>query len=376
MTMAQQYANGVQNLNAQNPAKAKVGVADPAPRSDGSNLTWITQARMADLVQEKLAHAVKLVNPHRVIITPYGEQIRAFDYQLVVNPGKGGPEEWRLAKSYGLGPIGKEADIPGMMENVDTDAVAQKLAKWTNESGVHDSKMAGLQTLITGLTMLPGVGAVDAAVNGQYVDATISAIGDLALLGGLAVKVGGKAVGAAKTVVAAAKAVEGVVRFRAVQGTIAVVRLGQAGYAVMQGDNGKAAAYLGEAILRILGVAYTRVAPIRFPSLPAVGHSRALTAADLGLGSGVQRLAGTVSVRGTTVTVRVENIAIAQAARGQTSMFSVMENLRGMARQGGMQNLVIEGVSVGNPDLAAILIQRYGATVTPQRTLVANIPLN
>jgi hypothetical protein len=101
-----------------------------------------------------------------------------------------------------------------------------------------------------------------------------------------------------------------------------------------------------------------------------------LTGADLGIETGLERLAGRVSVRGTEMTVRVENIVVSEAARGQTSMFSVMENLRGMARQGGMQTLVIEGVSVGNADLAQILIHRYGATYTPQRTLVARIPLN
>jgi hypothetical protein len=48
------------------------------------------------------------------------------------------------------------------------------------------------------------------------------------------------------------------VRFQAVEGAIAVTRLGQAGYAVYESENGRAAGYVGEALLRIFGVAYAR----------------------------------------------------------------------------------------------------------------------
>src|SRR5207245_1491993 len=60
---------------------------------------------------------------------------------------------------------------------------------------------------------------------------------------------------------ALARANTALVRFRAVEGAIAVVRVGQAGYAILQGENGEAAGYLGEAALRIFGVAYARRMP-------------------------------------------------------------------------------------------------------------------
>ena len=47
------------------------------------------------------------------------------------------------------------------------------------------------------------------------------------------------------------------VAFQAVEGTVAVARVGQAGYAIMNDDEGRAAGYLGEAVLRIFGVRYT-----------------------------------------------------------------------------------------------------------------------
>ena len=85
--------------------------------------------------------------------------------------------------------------------------------------------------------------------------------------------------------------------------------------------------------------------------VPVHGQSRPLTASDLGLAEGaVERLAGRVSVRGQQMTVRVENIRIAESMRGQQSLAGMLNNLRTIARQGGMNRLVIEGVSVGNPD--------------------------
>ena len=101
-----------------------------------------------------------------------------------------------------------------------------------------------------------------------------------------------------------------------------------------------------------------------------------MTASDLGLAEdAVERLAGRVSVRGQQMTVRVENIRIAKSMQGQQSLASMIDNLRTIARQGGMNRLVIEGVSIENPDLAHVLVRRFGGTYTPQRTIVINLPL-
>lgn len=110
--------------------------------------------------------------------------------------------------------------------------------------------------------------------------------------------------------------------------------------------------------------------------VPVHGQSRPLTASDFGLAEGaVERLAGRISVRGQQMTVRVENIVVAEGMRGQQSLASAINNLRTMARQGGMNRLTIEGVSVGNADLARILARRYGGTYTPQRTIIINLPI-
>jgi hypothetical protein len=66
---------------------------------------------------------------------------------------------------------------------------------------------------------------------------------------------------------------------------------------------------------------------------------------------------------------------IPQGARGQQSLASVITRLSEVAKASGAEKLTIEGVSVNNPRLAEILISRYGASFTPQKTLVFSIPL-
>jgi hypothetical protein len=73
--------------------------------------------------------------------------------------------------------------------------------------------------------------------------------------------------------------------------------------------------------------------------------------------------------------VRIENIVITENMRGQQSLASMINRLKLMARQGGMNRLVIEGVQVGNNNLARILVRRYGGIYTPQRTIVINITI-
>ena len=98
---------------------------------------------------------------------------------------------------------------------------------------------------------------------------------------------------------------------------------------------------------------------------------RPLVAADLGIAdNAVERLVGRIIVQDQLMTVRIENIRIFENMQGQDSVTDVMSKLLAVARQGGMECLVIEGVGVGNSRLARILINRYGAAFTPQRTLV------
>ncbi|WP_406694931.1 hypothetical protein V5E97_28205 [Singulisphaera sp. Ch08] len=109
--------------------------------------------------------------------------------------------------------------------------------------------------------------------------------------------------------------------------------------------------------------------------VPVHRQSRPLTVSDLGLGEGVvERLAGRVYVRGQQMTVRVENIRIAEGIQGQQSLASMINNLRTIARQGDMNRLFIERVSVGNVRLAQVRTRRFGGIITPQRNSVINEP--
>ena len=104
--------------------------------------------------------------------------------------------------------------------------------------------------------------------------------------------------------------------------------------------------------------------------------TRRLTAADLGLeDEAVEYLAGSVSTADTQMIVRVENIQIFKGIRGQRSFGGMLDHLRAFARRSGMDRLVIEGLSIGNPQLAGILVRRYGGAYTPQRTIVVYLSL-
>jgi RHS repeat-associated protein len=232
------------------------------PTDDGSNLQWITQEKMKDLVDNKLAREVKVgVKSHRIIITAYGSQIRAFDYKLDVNPAKGGDREWAFARTYGFGNITDEADLESQLNNVNNEEVATRLAKNTDREAMVAGELSGLNFLLTAITLIPGGSSAEAIDRGDYVDAVVSFIGDVALLGSFwekGVSKAAKAGKGAKTASDLAKSNRALLSFQAIEGTIAVARLGQAGYAIANDEEGKAAAYFGEALLRIFGVAYAR----------------------------------------------------------------------------------------------------------------------
>jgi hypothetical protein len=110
--------------------------------------------------------------------------------------------------------------------------------------------------------------------------------------------------------------------------------------------------------------------------LPPSGRSRPLTAADLGLPDvAVEHLGGSLSVRGQRLTVRLESIEISRPMRGRIPLARVVDRLSEVARLGGMSELVIEGVSVGNMRLSSVLVRRFRAVLTSQRTLVISLSL-
>lgn len=125
--------------------------------------------------------------------------------------------------------------------------------------------------------------------------------------------------------------------------------------------------------------ATTRPVPTTRPSAqpPASGTQRPLTPQDIGINpAAIELLAGSIGRRGNTVTVQVQNIKIPKNSRGKFgSPFDVLDQLAANARSCGATHLKIQGLSVGNAELAKVLTARYGFEYTPQRTLELTIPL-
>jgi hypothetical protein len=116
------------------------------------------------------------------------------------------------------------------------------------------------------------------------------------------------------------------------------------------------------------------VASGSFP-IPNSGKLARLTPDHLGLPKG-STLTGSVSRRGNEVLVRIEKVEIPEEVRDGRSLVAVIAQIREAAKSAGATKLTFEGVSVGNRRLADILVRRYGANYTPQRTLVFEVPLN
>jgi hypothetical protein len=196
--------------------------------------------------------------PYRVLITPYGDGIRAFVYTLDVNPAAFGERQWRLAATFpfgqGLGATPQQ--LQTRLANVDTAEVARRLVKATQDTGLAQANLARLNTVIAVINMVPGGATADAIDRKDYVDAVISFVGDVATVGSFRAALQAKR--AVNAGLAATRANQALVRFQAIDGAVALARVGQSGYAVLQGENGKAAGYMGEALLRIFGIAYTR----------------------------------------------------------------------------------------------------------------------
>jgi hypothetical protein len=102
-----------------------------------------------------------------------------------------------------------------------------------------------------------------------------------------------------------------------------------------------------------------------------------LTPQDIGISPfAIDALAGSIARRGNTVIVQIQNIQIPKGSRGkQGSPLDVLDQLAANARSCGATHLKVQGLSVGNPELARILTLRYGFEYTPQRALELTIPL-
>ena len=259
-------------LTAEVDAPPAPAAAPELPINDDSNLQWITQAKMEDLVKKNLARKVDHFGAtYAVITTVLGNQIRTFVYKLDVNPAKGGlfpfqkvPPEWSLAASYFRAPTrfdDEQIGVGGILARVDTAEEAARLVKETVDQAFRGAKQNLLNVASFAIQVLPVTGTADAIARGDYVDASISFVGDVTFGLGVVGRVakGAKAAAAlkgAQAVNAIKQAQQMTVRLVAIEKSIVVVRFGQSGYAAMQGEDGKAAAYLGEAVLRIFGIKY------------------------------------------------------------------------------------------------------------------------
>ncbi|MCG8586970.1 MAG: hypothetical protein MI757_19875, partial [Pirellulales bacterium] len=197
-----------------------------------------------------------------VMPTVIGNSVKILVYNLDVNPGRG-RREWRLVTTFSGGPVDDQiaGGLGAYLDRLSSKESADRYTQRTLERAFSGAKTTALGISIVALNAFPGGATADAIDRGDYVDATISFVGDVVLLGAAQLKRAANAAKLAGGADAARKLGQiqkTAVRFAAVEGVIAVTRVGQAGYAFMQDERGQAAAYLGEAILRIFGVKYTR----------------------------------------------------------------------------------------------------------------------
>jgi hypothetical protein len=178
-----------------------------------------------------------------------------------VNPAAFGNRQWRLAATYGFGQAldATQQQLQTKLDNLNTEEVARRLVAATKDTGLAQANVAGLNTAIIAINMTPGGATADAIDRKDYVDAVISLLGDVATVGAFrAARQAGRAL---KAGLSATQANQALVRFQAIDGVVALARVGQSGYAVLQGEDSKAAGYTGDALLRIFGIAYTRAVP-------------------------------------------------------------------------------------------------------------------
>ena len=106
------------------------------------------------------------------------------------------------------------------------------------------------ETLDFGLRLLPLVGAVSDYLDGNYKEAAISLVGDVAMITGF-----GAALKARRCVTAGRDMTKLVFRAStAAEGAISAFRLAQGMDAYLDGDRAKAYGYFGDATLRLLGL--------------------------------------------------------------------------------------------------------------------------
>ena len=191
---------------------------------DGSNLQWISQRRMEDLVNSKLAYEVPRVDPYRVIITPYGREVRVFAYQQVVNPGKGGDREWALVGTYAVVQFGSmPADmVEKAVEKSTRPEAADRWVVYFSDRNLKNARLKGLQTAEFIASIAPISSTSTAILDGRFVDAAISFVGDIAFAGAFRGLWIGKAAAQASNAAKLAQANTAILRFQSIQSVIVV----------------------------------------------------------------------------------------------------------------------------------------------------------
>ena len=135
---------------------------------------------------------------------------------------------------------------------------ADRWVVYFSDRNLKNARLKGLQTAEFIASIAPISSTSTAILDGRFVDAAISFVGDIAFAGAFRGLWIGKAAAQASNAAKLAQANTAILRFQSIQSVIVVTHIGQAGYAVLQDENGKAAGYVGEAILRIFGIAYAR----------------------------------------------------------------------------------------------------------------------
>ncbi len=168
-----------------------------------------------------------------------------------------------LAASFKRAPIdiGDGTTPDELLRRIDTVENSRKFIKLSKDRAFGIARERANAFVIAGINLIPGGASADAIDRGDFVDATVSFAGDVALLG----------LTRLKSAVAATRGLRGAelvqelnrlgkisVRLQQTELGIGALRLSQAGLATIQGEDGQAAGFLGEAVLRIFGVPFAR----------------------------------------------------------------------------------------------------------------------
>ncbi len=144
---------------------------------------------------------------------------------------------------------------PALLASMQTPEVAERYIDKAKTQDAATAWQAAAEMATFALHMVPVAGTLDTLAHGDYWEAALSLLGDVAFFaGGPLAKLAGEGTVLAKGLTITAIAADA---------TLGAVRGEQAYFAFQAGDNEKAAGYLGEAFMRLLGAGLQAVGQLK-----------------------------------------------------------------------------------------------------------------